>query len=270
MLKSQRRHGRSFLVILVSVASLRAGPSAAPSGQGTAGDTAVIPFTIRVTPDALRDLSSRLALTRLPDELAGAAWDYGMNLGFFKDLLAYWQKQFDWRAQERRLNQQFSQYMTRIDGLRIHFVHQRSLVPAARPLLLLNGWPSSMDEFSRVIGPLTDPVRYGGRAEDAFHVVIPSMPGYGFSDKVRDRGYGNQQIASLWSELMARLGYDRYGVVGSDIGIGVGTQLALMNASHITGLHLAGCGAAPRLLRRLTRRGTSSCRRPSRRLSASA
>ena len=206
-------------------------------------DSAVVPFTIRVSDDVLRDLADRLSHARFPDELDGAAWDYGMNLGYLRELIAYWHQTFDWRAQERRLNQ-FSQYKTRIDGLDIHFVHQRSPVPNARPLLLLNGWPSSLDEYSRVIGPLTDPVRYGGRAEDAFHVVIPSMPGYGYSDKPHERGYGNERIAADWATLMARLGYSRYGTVGTDIGIGIGTELASIDAAHMMGLHLAGCGGA--------------------------
>ena len=202
---------------------------------------AVVPFTIKVPDSVLRDLADRLSHARFPDELDGAAWDYGMNLAYLEKLVAYWRHTFDWRAQERRLNQ-FSQYKTRIDNLDIHFVHQRSPVPNARPLLLLNGWPSSIDEYSRVIGPLTDPVRHGGRAEDAYHVVIPSMPGYGFSDKPRERGYGNERLAADWAMLMARLGYTRYGTVGTDIGIAVGTELASRDASHVIGLHLAGCG----------------------------
>jgi epoxide hydrolase len=207
-------------------------------------NAAVVPFAIHVPDDVLKDLKARLARTRFPDELDGASWDYGMNLGYLKGLVEYWRDRFDWRAQERRLNQ-FSQFKTRIDGLDIHFIHQRSKNPNALPLLLLNGWPSSIDEYNKVIGPLTDPASYGGRAEDAFHVVIPSMPGYGFSDKPRERGYGNDRITADWTTLMARLGYSRYGTQGTDIGAGIATQLAVDDKAHVVGLHLTGCGGAP-------------------------
>ncbi len=208
----------------------------------SAGSTeAIVPFSIRVQETILNDLKTRLTRARFPDELDRAGWDYGMNLGYLKDLVAYWRDRFDWRAQERRLNQ-FNQFKTRLDGLDVHFIHQRSKYPNALPLLLLNGWPSSIDEYSKVIGPLTDPVAYGGRAEDAFNVVIPSMPGYGFSDKPRQRGYGNDAITSDWARLMARLGYLRYGTQGTDIGAGIATQLAIDDAAHVVGLHLTGCG----------------------------
>jgi pimeloyl-ACP methyl ester carboxylesterase len=207
---------------------------------------AVVPFTIQVPDAVLSDLKYRLAHTRLPDELPGAGWDYGMNLGYLKELVTYWRDRFDWRAQERRLNQ-FAQFKTNLDGLDIHFIHQRSKNPRALPLLLLNGWPSTIDEYSKVIGPLTDPVSYGGRAEDAFDVVIPSMPGFGFSDKPHERGYGSERIVAVWTQLMARLGYTRYGTQGTDIGSGIGTQLAVEDAGHMIGLHLTSCagGGAP-------------------------
>src|SRR5205823_14624769 len=146
----------------------------------------------------------------------------------------------DWRAQEKRLNA-FDQFKTNIDGVDVHFIHQKSKHPNAMPLLLLNGWPSSIVEYEKVIGPLTDPVSYGGRAEDAFDVVIPSMPGFGFSDKPRERGYGSERIVADWTQLMARLGYTRYGTQGTDIGSGVGSQLAIEDAAHMVGLHLTGC-----------------------------
>ena len=153
-------------------ATVPATSSAAPKSSSSG---AVVPFTIHVPDAVLADLKERLAHARLPEELPGTGWDYGMNLGYLKELVAYWRDKFDWRAQERRLNQ-FAQFKTNIDGLDIHFIHQRSKNPNALPLLLLNGWPSSIDEYSKVIGPLTDPVSYGGRAEDSFDVVIPSMP----------------------------------------------------------------------------------------------
>ena len=164
-----------------------------------------------------------------------------MNPGYLKELVAYWRDRFDWRAQERRLNR-LPQFKTNIDGLDIHFIHVRSKNPGALPLLLLNGWPSTIDEYSKVIGPLTDPVSFGGRAEDSFDVVIPSMPGFGFSDKPRERGFGTERIAAVWAQLMARLGYTKYGTQGTDIGSGVGAQLAVVDAAHVAGLHLTGCG----------------------------
>jgi hypothetical protein len=131
----------------------------------------VVPYTIHVPDAALSDLKSRLAHARLADELPGMGWDYGMNPGYLKELVAYWRDRFDWRAQERRLNR-LPQFKTNIDGLDIHFIHMRSKNPGALPLLLLNGWPSTIDEYSKVIGPLTDPASFGGRAEDSFDVVI--------------------------------------------------------------------------------------------------
>jgi pimeloyl-ACP methyl ester carboxylesterase len=150
---------------------------------------------------------------------------------------------YDWRAQERRFNQ-FDQFKTTIDGVEIYFIHQRSKNANATPLLLLNGWPSSIMEYEKVIGPLTDPVAYGGRVEDSFNVVIPSMPGFGFSGKPRERGYNPERIAKIWVQLMARLGYTKYAAHGSDWGSGIATRVALDDASHVMALHLAGCGGA--------------------------
>ena len=248
------RPARTIFALVIVLSTVSAASSNARGGAGTvlppatqslraSNDAAVVPFAIHVPDDVLKDLKARLARARFPDELDGAAWDYGMNLGYLKGLVEYWRDRFDWRAQERRLNQ-FNQFKTKIDGLEIHFIHQRSHNPNALPLLLLNGWPSSIDEYSKVIGPLTDPVSYGGRAEDAFHVVIPSMPGYGFSDKPRERGYGNDRITADWASLMARLGYTRYGTQGTDIGAGIATQLAIDDRAHVVGLHLTGCGGA--------------------------
>src|SRR5262249_49976556 len=134
---------------------------------------------------------------------------------------------------------------TNIDGLDVHFIHQRSKYPDALPLILSHGWPGSFMEFHKMIGPLTDPVAYGGRAEDAFHVVIPSMPGYGFSDQPREKGFNGKKIAALFTTLMARLGYSRCGAQGGDIGAAINTEMALQDPSHMVGLHLNICGAAP-------------------------
>ena len=209
---------------------------------GSAG--AVVPFKIQVPDAALKDLKQRLSQARLADEFPDANWDYGTNLAFLKTLVDYWRDKYDWRAQEKRLNR-FDQFKTPIDGVDIHFIHQRSKNPNAMALLLLNGWPSSIMEYEKVIGPLTDPTSYGGRAEDSVHVVVPAMPGYGFSGKPRERGYNPERIANMWVQFMARLGYSRYVVHGSDWGSLIATRMALNDAAHVAGLHLAGCGGAP-------------------------
>jgi microsomal epoxide hydrolase len=205
---------------------------------------AVAPFVIRVPDAALADLRERLTRARFPDELEGSGWRYGTNLAYLKSLVAYWRDRFDWRAQERKLNQ-FEQFTTTIDGLKIHFLHRRSKQPAALPLLILHGWPGSFVEFSKIIGPLTDPVSAGLPNEDAFDVVIPSLPGFGFSDKPRQPGFTATRIAAIEAALMARLGYTRYGVQGGDWGSIIGTRVALDDAPHVAGLHLNMCRAAP-------------------------
>ncbi len=171
---------------------------------------AIRPFVVQVPDPVLDDLQTRLRATRYPDELSGAEWDYGTNLAYQRELITYWADEFDWREQERQINA-FDHYKTMIDGLDIHFIHQRSPVEGATPLLISHGWPGSFLEFMKVIGPLTDPVAYGGNAEDAFHVVIPSIPGFGFSDKPSERGYGPAQMGDIFAKLMERLGYERYG-----------------------------------------------------------
>ena len=200
-----------------------------------------MPFRIQVPDAVLRDLKSRLERARFADEFPDAGWDYGTNLNYIQSLMTYWRDSYDWRAQERRLNR-FSQFKTNIGGLDIHFIHQKSNDPGALPLLLLNGWPSSPVEYDKVIEPLTSASKAsGGTGTPAFHVVVPSMPGYGFSDKPRERGYNPERMAQVWATLMARLGYSRYIVHGSDWGISVATYLALADSSHISALHLAGC-----------------------------
>src|SRR5436309_1143186 len=204
---------------------------------------AIVPFKIQVPDSVLAELKRRLAQARFADEFQDAGWDYGTNLAYLKSIVEYWRDRYDWRAQEKRLNA-FDQFKTSIDGVDIHFIHQRSKNANATPLLLLNGWPSSIIEYEKVIGPLTDPVAYGGRDLDSFHVVIPSMPGFGFSGKPRERGYNPERIARMWVQLMARLGYTRYAAHGSDWGNGIATRVALDDPRHGVGLHLAGCGGA--------------------------
>ena len=235
--------GRMTLGVLAAIAAATALAATlnaqAARSSGSRGGDAIVPFKIQVPDAVLRDLKSRLERARFADEFPDAGWDYGTNLAYLQSLMTYWRDRYDWRAQERHLNR-FSQFKTNIDGLDIHFIHQKSNDPNARPLLLLNGWPSSPVEYDKVIEPLTSPSKTGDRAA-AFHVVVPSMPGYGFSDKPRERGYNPERMAQTWATLMARLGYNRYIVHGSDWGISVATYLALADSGHISGLHLAGC-----------------------------
>lgn len=202
-----------------------------------ADPTAIRPFEITVPDSVLDDLKLRLEQTRLPDQLDGVGWDYGTELDYLADLITYWREEFDWRAQEQQLNQ-FDQFKTRIDDLDIHFIHQRSPEADAIPMIITHGWPGSIAEFTKIIGPLTDPVAHGGAAEDAFHVVAPSMPGYGFSDKPRSRGFGPEQIAEVNAALMARLGYEKYGIQGGDWGSIVSSRHAFNHPEAAIGLHL--------------------------------
>ena len=167
------------------------------------------PFKIAIPQTDLDDLHDRLARTRWPNQLPGVGWSRGVPLDYLKDLAEYWRTGYDWRKHEARLNE-FPQSTTEIDGQTIHFLHVRSPEPDALPLVLTHGWPSSPVEFLKVIGPLTDPRTHGGNPSDAFHVVIPSLPGYGFSTPVREVGWGNLfRVAQAWMELMSRLGYER-------------------------------------------------------------
>ena len=252
MIDRQSRLGRPrvnplvVVVALVAVAAVGcASPAtepAAPVDDSAAAEvpvdpTAIRPFTINVPEAVLDDLRARLGRTRLPDQLDGVGWDYGTDLDYLTELIAYWRDEFDWREQERRLNQ-FDQFKTRIDDLDIHFIHQRSPEADAIPLIITHGWPGSIAEFTKIIGPLTDPVAHGGNAEDAFHVVAPSIPGYGFSDKPRSPGFGPEQIAEVNAALMARLGYERYGIQGGDWGSIISSRHAFNHPEQTIGLHL--------------------------------
>ncbi len=202
------------------------------------------PFKVNIPQATLDDLRARLARTRWPDELPGVGWSRGVPLGYLKELAEYWRAGYDWRKHEAKLNE-FPQYTTQIDGQTIHFLHVRSPEPDALPLILTHGWPSSPVEFLKVIGPLTDPRAHGGNPTDAFHVVIPSLPGYGFSTPVREVGWGNLfRVAQAWVELMSRLGYERYAVQGTDVGSGVAMILAMVDAERVVGVHLTGTVAA--------------------------
>ncbi|WP_190820887.1 epoxide hydrolase family protein [Saccharopolyspora pogona] len=206
--------------------------------------TEIQPFRIDIPQAAVTDLQDRLARTRWPGELPGVGWDYGVPLGYVRDLAEYWRTGFDWRAQEARLNT-FPQFTAEIDGQNVHFLHVRSPEPDAHPLIITSGWPSSPAEFRRVIGPLTDPRAHGGDPADACHVVAPSIPGYGFSGPTRETGWNVRRIARAWDELMARLGYRRYGAHGSDWGAKITRDLGVVAADRISGVHVCGMLGSP-------------------------
>jgi epoxide hydrolase len=173
------------------------------------------PFRIEVPESDLEDLRDRLAHTRWPEELPGVGWSRGVPLGYLKELSDYWRTEYDWRHQEARLNE-VSQFTTDIDGATVHFLHVVSPEAGALPLILTHGWPGSIVEFLDVIGPLTDPRAHGGDPADSFHVVIPSIPGFGLSGPTHETGWTTARIAKAWAELMDRLGYQRYGAQGGD------------------------------------------------------
>jgi epoxide hydrolase len=201
---------------------------------------AITPFRIDVPDDVISDLRSRISQTRWPDRECVDDWSQGLPLAYAKDLAAYWAEGYDWRTREAALNR-FDQFTTEIDGLAIHFIHQRSPHPDAFPLVITHGWPGSIVEFHKVIGPLTDPTAHGGRAEDAFHVVCPSLPGYGFSGKPSTTGWGVGKVAEAWDELMTRLGYQRYGAQGGDWGAVITTQIGRNSGpgnGHCAAIHL--------------------------------
>jgi pimeloyl-ACP methyl ester carboxylesterase len=222
------------------------GPEALNVGSVMAqsAGTAVVPFKIDVPEAVLVDLKERLARTRFPDEIEKSEWDYGTNLAYLKELVAYWRTTFDWREQERRLNR-LPQFKTNIDGIDLHFVHQRSSRADAMPLVFIHGWPGSIVEVTKIIGPLTDPSAHGGRPEDAFHVVAISLPGYGFSGKPRQPGYSNRRIAGAIAQLMPRLGYTRYAAQGGDWGGFIVRQLGLVDPKNLIGLHSNFCVSGP-------------------------
>ena len=208
----------------------------------TIDTTEIRPFRIAI-PQA--DLGDRLARTRWPDEPPSIGWTRGVPRDYLKQLSTYWADSFDWRKQEAKLSE-LPQFVTTIDGQDIHFLHVRSPEPSALPLLVTHGWLSSPVEFLQVIDPLTDPQARGGDAADAFHLVIPSLPGYGFSTPVREPGWDNLfRVAQPWAELMGRLGYGRYAVQGTDVGAGVTGMLAMVDPGRIADARLARLPAHP-------------------------
>jgi pimeloyl-ACP methyl ester carboxylesterase len=211
----------------------------------------VRPFTLDVPEADLNDLRERLSRTRWPERETVDDWSQGVPLGYLQEVCDYWQHRYDWRRCEKRLND-FGQYLAEVDGLDIHFLHVRSPHPDAMPLVLTHGWPGSVIEFLDVIGPLTDPTSYGGDAADAFHVVVPSLPGYGYSAKPTRTGWNIQRVARAWATLMAGLGYDRYGAQGGDWGAMVTTSIGQQDPEHVAGVHLNMAIAPPDPLEDLT------------------
>jgi pimeloyl-ACP methyl ester carboxylesterase len=201
-------------------------------------------FRIEVAETELEDLRARLRGARWPERETVADWSQGVPLDYLKELCRYWADAYDWRATEARLNA-LPQFRATIDGLGIHFLHLRSPHPGALALVITHGWPGSIVEFLDAIGPLTDPPAHGGDARDAFHVVCPSLPGYGFSDKPSQPGWDIERIAAAWTALMSQLGYERYGAQGSDWGTSISATIAKLDPAHVAGIHLTPPLAPP-------------------------
>ena len=202
----------------------------------------ISPFQIAVSDVELTDLHDRLARTRWPEREPVEDWSQGIPLAYVQEVCQYWRTGYDWRLREKHLNQ-FPQFRTTLKGdgdeeLGIHFIHARSPEPNAFPLVITHGWPGSTVEFMKIIGPLTDPAAHGGDRADAFHVVAPSLPGYGFSDKPTRTGWGTDRIAAAWDELMIALGYERYGAQGGDWGASVTTRIGAQNRGRCAGIHV--------------------------------
>jgi epoxide hydrolase len=202
------------------------------------------PFQVQIPQSQLDDLRQRIAATRWPDEMSGTEWSRGVPLAYLRELADYWRTSYDWGAAETRINQ-IPQFVTEIDGTSVHFLHIRSLEADATPLILTHGWPGSFVEFLDVIGPLTNPSAYGGTPEDAFHVVVPSIPGYAFSGPTGQPGWDTDRVARAWKELMASLGYDKYVAQGGDWGAPISLRLGLADPEHVAGVHINMCVTFP-------------------------
>ena len=199
------------------------------------------PFRIDVAQAELDDLDERLDRTRWPDELPGGGWEYGVPLGYLRELADHWRHRYDWRVHERALNDLGggeAHFLTEIDGARVHFVHARSPEPGARPLLILHGWPGSIVELTKLIGPLSDPRSHGGDPATAFHVVAPSLPGYGFSGPTTQRGWSRRRVSEAMAALMAQLRYGSYLVHGGDWGAAIARELGVIDAGHVDAVQL--------------------------------
>jgi pimeloyl-ACP methyl ester carboxylesterase len=208
-----------------------------PADPDASVDAEIRPFRLEVPQADLDDLAERLDRTRWPDELPGVGWSRGVPLGYLKELAAYWRDGYDWRTHEARLNQ-LPQFTTTIDGANLHFLHVGSPEPDALGLVMTHGWPGSIVEFLEVIGPLTDPRAHGGDPADAFHLVIPSIPGFGLSGPTGEAGWTERRVARAFAELMRRLGHERYGAQGGDVGAGISPDLGRVDPDHVVGVHV--------------------------------
>jgi pimeloyl-ACP methyl ester carboxylesterase len=195
------------------------------------------PYRIDVPQSTIDELHRRISATRWPADLPGVGWERGVPLGYLKELAEYWRDSYDWRKAEERLNAH-PQFITEIDGAEVHFLHVRSPEPDARPMIITHGWPGGVAEFLDVIGPLTDPRSHGGDPADAFHLVIPSIPGFGFSSPLTGTGWGTYRVAQAWTELMRRLGYDRYIAQGGDAGSVISLFIGRADPQHCAGVHV--------------------------------
>ena len=202
------------------------------------------PFRIDVPQETIDDLQNRLCNTRWPDQLPGTTWEYGADITALRKLCRHWSETFDWRQSESLLNA-WPQFTVNIDGQRIHYAHIRSTHSNAMPLVLTHGWPGSIAEFLKIVGPLTDPAAHGGDPDDAFHVVVPSIPGYGFSGPTTDRGWDVARVARATATLMAGLGYDRYVAQGGDWGSVISSHIGVLDAGHVAGIHINMVVARP-------------------------
>ncbi|MFF2323120.1 epoxide hydrolase family protein [Agrobacterium sp. NPDC058088] len=228
----------SAMAILIAFTPAIAVESGKPHQSDTApDDDGIRPFQIRVEQSQLDDLKTRIRNSRWPDKETVGDISQGIQLARVQDLVQYWGGDYDWRKAEKELNA-FPQFITRIDGVDIHFIHVRSRHPNSLPVILTHGWPGSIFEFTKVIGPLTDPTAYGGKAEDAFDVIIPSIPGYGFSGHPTDLGWGPERVAHAWDTLVKRLGYTRYVSQGGDHGSVISDALARQAPKGLLGIHL--------------------------------
>ena len=225
----------SLLVATAAAGDARSSADAAHTGAAKAGD--IRPFRVAIPEEDLNDLRRRIAATRWPDRETVQDQSQGIPLAKLQELVRHWGTAYDWRKAEAKLNS-LPQFVTNIDGLDVHFIHVRSQHPSALPVIMTHGWPGSVFELVKVIGPLTDPTAHGGTAQDAFDLVFPSMPGYGFSGKPQDTGWGPDRIARTWAELMRRLGYSRYVAQGGDWGSPVSSAMARLAPAGLIGIHI--------------------------------
>jgi epoxide hydrolase len=247
--RSTGGHGSQIVGVRLDVSADpgRNGMAMAVGARGVDMTDTVTPFTIALPEAGLEDLRRRLAATRWPEPEPVDDWSQGAPLSWIQDVCRYWAEDYDWRAREAALNR-FDHFRTVLDGLDVHFIHQRSPHPQALPLLITHGWPGSFVEFHKVIEPLVDPTAHGGGAADAFHVVVPTLPGFGFSGKPARTGWGVEKIATAWAALMARLGYRRYVAQGGDWGSAVTTCLGWQDPEHCAGIHITlAMGVRPRI-----------------------